>query len=102
MCVARPDLQSGDILAVVDREKRALWTDIVLGGVIGGLIGAIAAVNFVIYVGIEGGYEATIPEVFRQSVVAGAVMVAILVGGPVVGVMIARRQRRKRTGSGSQ
>jgi MFS family permease len=88
--------------AVVDSHKRAWLADIAIGGVIGGVIGAIVAVNFVIYVGIEGGYEATIPEVFRQNVVAGVITVAVLVGGPLLGVVVARRLRRRRAGSRNQ
>ena len=87
---------------MTESRKRAWLADIAMGGVIGGIIGAIVAVNFVIYVGIEGGYEATIPDVFRQNVIAGAITVVILVGGPLVGVLIARRLRRRRSGSRSQ
>lgn len=70
--------------------------DLVLGGLVGGVVGAVAAVNLVIYSGIEGGYEATIPEVFRQSPVIGVVTVAILLAGPVLGIATARRARRMR------
>jgi hypothetical protein len=76
--------------------KSGWFVDIVAGGIVGGVAGAIVAVNFVIYAGIERGYEATIPELFRQSVVAGVITVAVLVAGPVVGVWIARRLRRRR------
>lgn len=76
--------------------KSGWFVDLVAGGIVGGVAGAIVAVNFVIYAGIERGYEATVPEVFRQSVVAGVITVAILVAGPAVGVWIARRLRRRR------
>jgi hypothetical protein len=76
--------------------KSGWFVDIVAGGIFGGIAGAIVAVNFVIYSGIERGYEATIPEVFRESVVAGVITVAVLLAGPVVGVWIARRLRRRR------
>jgi len=66
------------------------------GGVIGGVVGAIVAGNFVIYVGIEDGCEASIPDVFRQNVVAGVVTVAVLLAGPVLGIVGARRRRGKR------
>ena len=62
----------------------------------GGLIGAIVAVNFVIYVGIERGYEASIPDVFRQNPLAGIVTVVILAAGPVAGVVGMRWLRRPR------
>jgi hypothetical protein len=79
-------------------QGRKSWLlDIVVGGISGGLVGAVAAVNLVIYSGMERGYETTIPEVFRESVLIGSLVVAILVAGPVVGVWIARRLRRQRT-----
>ena len=71
--------------------------DLVAGGLIGGLVGAIAALNFVVYSGIEQGYEASLVEVFQYSVVAGVVTVMVLVAGPTLGVFAARRLRRKRT-----
>ena len=73
------------------RSRSAM--DIILGAVLGGVVGAIVAVNFVIYSGIEGGYEASIPEVFRQNAAVGIVTVSILLAGPVVGVVLARRIR---------
>jgi uncharacterized membrane protein len=75
--------------------------DLVGGGIIGGATGAIVAVNFVIFVGIEGGYEASIPDVFRQNLLAGIVTVVILAAGPVLGVVIARRMRRRRSRAAS-
>jgi hypothetical protein len=84
---------------MVESRMRARLVDVAVGGLIGGIIGAIVAVNFVIYVGIEGGYQATIPDVFRQNVIAGLITVAILIGGPALGVVVARRQRRKPAGS---
>jgi len=81
---------------VMEPRTRGWLTDIVAGGAIGGIVGAIVAVNFVIYVGIEDGYEASIPDVFRQNVVAGIVTVAVLLAGPVMGIVGARRLRGKR------
>jgi hypothetical protein len=75
-------------------RTRGWVIDVVLGGSIGGVIGAIAAVNVVIYSGIEGGYQATLPEVFRQNLVVGLLTVAILVGTPALAVVFARRVRR--------
>lgn len=66
---------------------------------VGGLVGAIAAVNFVIYTGIEQGYEASLVEVFQHSLIAGIVTVMILLAGPVLGVLTARRLRRRRARS---
>lgn len=71
-----------------------------IGVAAGGLVGAIIAVNFVIFVGIEGGYEASIVDVFRENVLFGVVTVAILVAGPVIGVLMMRRRRRQDTSAG--
>jgi multisubunit Na+/H+ antiporter MnhB subunit len=70
--------------------------DVVVGGLTGGLVGAVVAINFVIYTGIEQGYEASLVEVFQHSLIAGIVTVIILVAGPVLGVVTARRLRIKR------
>jgi len=40
------------------------------------------------YVGIKGGYEASLVDVFRQSLIAGAITVAILRARPVLGVLV--------------
>lgn len=70
--------------------------DLLIGVVTGGIVGAIVAVNFVIFSGMERGYESTIPEIFRQSVVAGIVTVGLLLAGPIVGVWLMRRRRQRR------
>jgi multisubunit Na+/H+ antiporter MnhB subunit len=75
---------------------RGWLVDLAVGGLVGGLVGAVAAVNFVIYTGIEQGYEASLVEVFQHSLVAGIVTVMILLAGPVLGVLTARRVRRRR------
>jgi hypothetical protein len=69
--------------------------DIIIGGIGGGLVGGIAAVNLVIFTGIEPGYEASIPEVFRQNLFIGLLTVLLLGGGPLLGVIVARRVRRQ-------
>ena len=71
--------------------------DVLLGLILGGVVGGIVAVNFVIYTGVEGGYEASIGEVFNHNVLLGLVTVAILIGGPILGIVVARRRRRRRT-----
>jgi hypothetical protein len=58
--------------------------------------GAVAAVNFMIYVGVERGYEASIADVFKQNMLAGIVTVSILILGPVFGVLVARLRRLRR------
>jgi hypothetical protein len=80
----------------VTGPTRGWLADLVVGGITGGVVGAIAAVNFVIFTGIEGGYEATIADVFEQNAALGVVTVAILIAGPVLGVALARRRRSRR------
>jgi hypothetical protein len=75
---------------------RAWLVDLAVGGLVGGLVGAVAAVNLVIYTGIDQGYEASLVEVFEYSLIAGIVVVLVLLAGPVVGVVTARRLRRRR------
>lgn len=72
--------------------------DVILGGAIGGLLGAIVAVNLVIYSGIEDGYEANLVDVFQQSPWIGLLTVAALIAGPTVGVTVARRRRAAGSG----
>lgn len=90
-----PSRRSCDTEAV-DRVRRGWLVDVLLGGIVGGLVGAVVAVNVVIYSGIEGGYEATIPEVFRQSALVGVITMTVLVAGPIVGVIAAREMRKRR------
>lgn len=75
--------------------------DLAVGGLVGGLVGAVAAVNFVIFTGIEQGYEASLGEVFEHSLIAGVVTVMLLIAGPVLGVLTARRLRTRRSGQPS-
>jgi hypothetical protein len=75
---------------------RGWLVDVLVGGIVGGVAGAVVAVNVVIFAGIDRGYEATIPEVFRENTLVGVVVVMILVTGPVLGVITARRLRRRR------
>jgi uncharacterized membrane protein len=71
--------------------------DVLVGGIVGAIVGAIVAVNFVILVGVDQGYQASLGEVFDRSVAAGVVTLLVLIAGPVLGVAIARRQRRRRS-----
>jgi hypothetical protein len=80
-------------------ETRALrgWlVDVLVGGIVGGVAGAIIAVNLVIFAGIERGYEATIPEVLRENTLIGVLTIVVLAAGPILGVVVARRTRRRR------
>jgi hypothetical protein len=69
--------------------------DLLVGGLAGGLVGAVVAVNIMIYFGTDDGYEATLSEVIQQNALTGIAMLIALVAGPVLGVFIARRRRRK-------
>lgn len=79
------------------RFSRREWlVDIGVGGLVGGLVALIGAWNLMIYLGVEDGYEASLGEAFQHSPIVGTVVAAVLVAGPVTGISIARRQRRKR------
>ena len=78
------------------RAFRGWVVDLLVGGILGGVAGAIAAVNIVIFAGIEHGYEASIAEVFEESAPLGVLTVAVLVAGPILGVVIARAIRRRK------
>ncbi len=68
--------------------------DLAVGGIAGGLIAALVAVNFVIFIGVDRGYESSLREVFEHSSIAGVATLLILAAGPVLGVFVARRRRR--------
>lgn len=78
------------------RGARGWLVDIVIGTTVGAIAGAIVAVNVVIYAGPDQGYESSIGDVFDHSALLGLVVVAMLAGGPIVGIVIARRHRRHR------
>lgn len=80
----------------MSRVNRGWVIDVLVGGIVGGVAGAIVAVNVVIFAGVERGYEATIAEVFRESVPLGVLTIAVLAAGPILGVVIARAIRRQR------
>lgn len=74
--------------------RRSWIVDGTIGVIVGGILGAIVAVNLIITAGI--GYDVTLAEVFRQNTIVGVVTVAILVAGPVVGVFAMRTLRQRR------
>lgn len=74
---------------------RGWLVDLAVGGIAGALVAAVIAVNFVIFIGVERGYESSLGEVFEHSLVAGIVTVMMLVAGPIVGVLAARRRRAR-------
>ncbi len=69
----------------------------VLGAVVGAIIGAIVAVNIAIYLGPDQGYESSIGDLFEANAIVGVLTILALVGGPVVGIVVARRAAQKRT-----
>jgi hypothetical protein len=78
-------------------SKRRQWLiDIVAGGVIGEFVGAIVAWNIAIYLGVPGGYDAGVGDVFAHSPLVGVLWLAALITGPVFGVVVARHQRHKK------
>lgn len=70
--------------------------DVFAGGVIGEIAAVITTWNLAILIGVEGGYEAGIGDVFGHSTLAGILVIAIWIAGPIVGVVLARRVRRNR------
>lgn len=77
-------------------DFRGWLVDLVVGGLGGLVVAWIVAVNLVIYLGVEGGYQAGPGDVFEHSWILGIVVVAIVVAGPVLAVIYMRRQRRQR------
>jgi len=75
---------------------RGRLIDIVAGSLVGGLVGLVAAWNLAIFMGVEGGYEASVWDAFEHSLASGILVTGALLGGPLAGVWVARRQRRKR------
>ncbi len=73
---------------------REWMVDGLVGVIVGGITGAIIAVNFIITVGI--GYDVTLADIFNENLLVGIVTVAILIAGPAVGVVAMRRFRRQR------
>jgi len=74
---------------------RAWVIDVVVGGVLGAVVGVVVALNLKILSGVDTGYEASIAEVFDHQPLVGVLVIAALVAGPVLGVIAARRLRRR-------
>jgi hypothetical protein len=95
-------LQLWEGLAMTGRSARTAPWGGVVGAVICGFFGLIAAVivsvNLAINAGVPGGYEAGPAEVFQHSPIAGVINVLVMVGGPALGAwlgwVIGRRATR--------
>lgn len=83
-------------------DFREWLVDLGVGGLGGLLVAWIVAVNLVIYLGVEGGYQAGPGDVFEHSWVLGIIVVAIVLAGPALGVTYMRRQRRQRDAAGDK
>lgn len=105
--VGRPDRQpesavGGTEATTADREAqhRSGWVpDIIVGGLLGAVTAAVVVINLIIWAGPDQGYESTPGEVFDHSALLGVVAAAILVGGALLGVVVARSVRRRRSGA---
>ncbi len=76
------------------RDNLRAWiVDVIFGGAVGVVIGAITALNIMIFFGTDAGYEAGLDELFEQRPAVAVIVVALLVVGPVLGVSLARRVR---------
>lgn len=71
---------------------RARAVAVVVGGLVGAIAGAIAAVNLVIFAGVESGYESSPADVYRHSTLLGIAVTIVLLAGPILGVLAARRR----------
>ena len=58
-------------------------------------MGVIIAVNLVIFLGPETGYETPIDELFQLNPVLGVVVVTVLVVSPVAGIWLIGLRRRR-------
>ncbi len=75
---------------------RGWLVDLVVGGLGGLVVAWIVAVNLVIYLGVESGYQAGPGDVFKHSWILGIVVVAVLVAGPVLAVTYMRAPTAER------
>jgi len=67
----------------------------VLATLSGFVVAVIVILNLHILVGLKNGYAASPANVFEWSVLLGVVDIALLVAGPVLGIVAASRLRRR-------
>lgn len=70
--------------------------DVLVGGLGGGLVGAITAVNIVVFSGIEDGYESSFGDIMDYSRFLALIVVAVLLAAPISAVFMLRKLRRSR------
>lgn len=75
------------------RPPRARMVLVPLLALIGFLAAVIIIVNLHIFVGLEEGYAASPAQVWEWSPILGAIDLALLVAGPVLGVLAVSRRR---------
>lgn len=68
-----------------------------LGGLLGAIVGAVFAVNLVIFSGVEGGYEASLSDVYHQRPIIAVLVVVALVVSPIVGAKLALHRLEERS-----
>lgn len=80
-----------------DQERHTVTTMAlsVVAALGGFVVAAIAILNLHILVGLEDGYAASPADVFQWSVLLGMIDIALLVAGPVLGVIAVSRLRRR-------
>lgn len=79
-------------MATTDRPRGALLLLAALGGLV---VAVIVVLNLHIVVGLEEGYAASPREVGRHSTLLVVADIALLLAGPTVAVMAARKARRR-------
>lgn len=78
-------------------DERPAILALATGGIVGALIGAVAAANVAIYFGPDEGYESSLGDLYDHSPVLAVVVVAVLVAGPINGVVVAGRVRKRQS-----
>jgi hypothetical protein len=79
-------------MATTDRLRGVLLLAAALGGFV---VAVIVVLNLHIVVGLEEGYAASPREVGRHSTLLVVADIALLLAGPTVAVMAARKARRR-------
>jgi uncharacterized membrane protein len=66
-----------------------------LGALLGAIVGTVLALNLLIFAGVEGGYEASLPDVFERRPLVGVATVVVFVVPTLLGPAIALRRGRR-------